>query len=487
MKPIIFNPNKFPKVAILIKETACNHVNVNAHYITADYCYLAYPLKYNPSNKAPAKFCKEYLEHLLPEIKAEQISILYVADATYFKFLTKKQKTENTYGYVFKCALPGYTDLDVIYGVNYQVLFHNPKAKDKLDLSLKTLQAHITGTPLELGKNIIHSAKYASTVEEVKKICKELHQYSALTCDIETTGLHLNNANILSIAFAWDQHNGVAISTRLHGVSEYVIDFLITYKGKLIFHNATFDIRNIIHRWFKRYNSWSTSIVDALDIMYRDVEDTKLIAYLCTNSTEGNQLSLKQLAYEFAGDYAQEDIKDPESIPTSELLEYNLTDCLCTWYVYNKFMPILKAENQEIVYKYLFKPSLKNITHMELVGMPMDYNTIKELENSLLQESNHYKAKLQDLPIIKEYEWRLKLEQAITANNKLKRKVRSIDEFNPKFNPNSNEQLAGLLFDQVGLPVLSKTNTGQPAVGKKVLNSLLQQIMNEHDLTEDDL
>ena len=115
--------------------------------------------------------------------------------------------------------------------------------------------------------------------------------------------------------------------------------FFIKYKGKLIFHNATYDIKVQILNLFMEHATDYKGMLYGLEIMTRHFDDTKVIAFLALNTTAEISLGLKELAHEYAGNYAQEDINDIRLIPYAELLEYNLVDCLSTWYVYDKVLP----------------------------------------------------------------------------------------------------------------------------------------------------
>lgn len=102
--------------------------------------------------------------------------------------------------------------------------------------------------------------------------------------------------------------------------------------------------------------------------MTRNLDDTKIIAYLAYNSTAGNVLGLKALAHEFAGNWAVDDIKDIRRIPLEKLLQYNLVDCLSTFYIKERDYPLMVAEQQEALYKGLMLDSLKLIIQIELTG-----------------------------------------------------------------------------------------------------------------------
>ncbi|MDR8433759.1 DNA polymerase I, partial [Acinetobacter baumannii] len=91
-------------------------------------------------------------------------------------------------------------------------------------------------------------------------------------------------------------------------------------------------------------------MLHGLHTMYRSLDDTKVIAYLATNSTAGNVLGLKELAQPFAGNWAQSEIHDIRKIHHSDLLRYNLVDCLSTFYVYERYLPAMIADKQEEIY-----------------------------------------------------------------------------------------------------------------------------------------
>jgi len=488
MKEIHFDPNAFPQVALLIKESACFKNQLEENYvdhITAPV--VAISLEYPNKGNLTISKARQYLDYILPTLKENNIMTLYIADATYFKAATKKANTEPHYGYVLDCALAGFEDMKVIYGVNYQALFHNDKLVKKLQLSLKTVNDYTAGTYSDLGSNLIHSSSYVTHQKEAKQVLRTLMAYPALTCDIETYGLKLDEAKIATIAFAWDQHNGVVFDCDAADLKDLLVNFFKRYPGELIFHNAAFDIKCIIYYWFMSDPLDMVGMLDGLHTMYRSVHDTKLIAYLATNSTAGNELGLKKLAFEFAGNYAQEDINDIRKIPRQELLEYNLIDCLSTWYVYNKYTPIMIQDNQEEIYKTLMLPALKNVTHMELSGMPLDMDVVEQLSTTLSNTIQHHQNRISNNKAVKDLQWKMQVEAFRAKNLELKRKIKPLDEFETTFNPGSTTQLSRLLYEELGLPVFDTTDTGNPAVGNDTLKKLVDFLKAKYEVSDDEL
>lgn len=189
-------------------------------------------------------------------------------------------------------------------------------------------------------------------------------------------------------------------------------------------------------------------MLEGLHCITRNLDDTLLMSYLATNSTVGNSLSLKDQAQEFAGNWAVE-VSDITSIPLKSLLQYNLVDGLCTNYVYDKHIQTLHQENQYILYKELFLPSLKTIIQMELVGMPMNLHRLEEVNLELHKFQSNALNKVVNSPIVVEFNKQLQQQAMEIKNASLKVKQYPLEHFKDiVFNPNSPPQLQQLLFEK---------------------------------------
>lgn len=312
MKHHLFLENSTYETAILIKSSSFNKAEIRETYVNHicnDTSVIAFTLKYE-NNKVSASLAKEYLENLLPALVSLGTKYLYVADSAYFKVLTKVGKTDPHIGYVLPCKIKGYEHLHCVLGINYQQLIFNPALKDKITLGLSALVSHIQGTYKPIGDSVIHSAVYPEGFREAWKALEQLYQYPRLTCDIEAFSLRFNEAGVGSIAFAWDKHNGIAFQVDCletkkakQSMRYCVRNFLATYKGELIFHNASYDIKALVYALWMRHPLDYVGMLEGIDTLCARVHDTKIIAYLATNSTAGNKLSLKELAQEFSGNY----------------------------------------------------------------------------------------------------------------------------------------------------------------------------------------
>lgn len=489
-------------IGILIKTDALNRKKIHDNYIKPlilasdikDTQIMAIDLSYQDNGKCSVKHARAYLEELMPIVKDMGMKHLLVCDGTYYKLLTGEKKVEPNHGYIKPCKIKGYEDINIILSINYRALFHNDAAQDKIDLSLETLIGSVEDNHEELGKDIIQFEEYPVAYDEVQEWLDKLHDHPKLKVDVEAFSLKFWKAGIASIGFAWNQHEGVSwlvdyqpyVKPKLiDGIKHYgkqidnrtykrmLREFFESYDGRICFHNANYDVKILIYELFMDDLLDMDGLRKGLQVMARHLDDTKLITYLATNSTAGNDLKLKILAHKFAGNYAQDAINDVRLIPHKELLRYNLTDCLCTWYVYNEYYPRMVNDKQLEIYQNIMMPSVAMLLHIELCGMPMDMEKVAIAKKTLEDIARkHYKS-LQDNPVIKQYWHHLRQKEYDACHLKWKKKTAPLEDFNyVTFNPRSPNQLQELLYERHNYPVIDKTKSKQPAVGAKTLKKL---------------
>lgn len=430
------------------------------------------------TKRTPKKIIKECWEEVEDFLKEEGIKTLIISDTDYYKHIIKQTTVGGTLG--IRMTVPNF---DVFYIPNYKALFYDPdNTQKKIDIALKSIKDHMAGRYVELGTAIIKSAEYIDGFNNFslfKHKLQKLHDYPVLTCDIETYSLAFYEADIGSIAFAWDKHSGMSFYiNKSRRCVEELAKFFKEYKGKLIFHNAAFDLTVLIYELYMNKDLGNQKgLLEGLKV-FDGTDCTRILTYLATNSCSGNELGLKVQAQEYAGNYA-EDVTDITAIPVNVLLEYNLMDCLATWYVWEKHTPTVMADKQQGVYD-LFIKWQTDILQMQLTGMPLHMPSVIKAQEELEQiyhqatECVMYNKHVVDFINILRGEW------VIHKNETLKKKRVTLDDaIDITFNHKSSPQLGRLLYEVIGLPIVDYTKSGEPATGKGTLDKLLKH-------TEDD-
>ncbi len=491
------------KTALLIKEEHFDGNLLHHHYIAPleqkgidknDIILIALP---TGGKKLTAAQTKTVLTDILDDLKSIKIQNIIIADSAFYKVMAKVTKTENMHGEMRKGVFPGYEDFNVFLSINYMAIKHNAAVQEKLSHSLSRFAMFQNHNGKLFDESIIKTIKIPVTPNEIVHELEALQKYDDLTCDIETFGLRFNSAGLGTISFAWNKHEGLVFDVQhsrpneddVTAIYNALQHFFETYKGQLAFHNALFDCKILIYEIFMRGVYDLDLLHKGIDV-FANVDDTMIMTYLAINSTQQTKLGLKANAYEFTGNYAKddEDIKDIRRIPLDELLEYNLIDSCATWYIKEKYQPIMIAENQENLYNTIFQPSIAVLLKMMLIGLPIDPEKVHSAEDELHIIMERYLNVISRSPLYSILNFNLRLIEQKKANNKLKRKIKSIRNFaNTVFNPGSDLQKQFLLYDLLGLEPIDFTDTGAPAVGKKTLAKLLARLTVEHKITDEEL
>lgn len=442
--------------------------------------------------KTPVSEIKAYLtEELVPQLVRLGVQHVLVTDSDYFKVLAGVVKAEAHLGYVLPSSFGSFK---VVYAPSYRAIFYDPvKVKAKITQAVDALVADLQGQYAKPGEGIIKFAAHPGTNEEIQQwLDKLLAMDCDLTCDIEAFSLKHHTAGIGTITFCWSQHEGIAFAVdyqEIPGATEapygkqvfnvevraMLLKFFLAFKQKMIYHNIAYDVYNLIYQLFMVDILDTGGLLDGMDVMLKNWDCTKLITYLATNSCAGNKLGLKAQAQEFSGNYGMDEIHDITKIPLDKLLTYNLVDGLSTWFTYHKHWDTLVADQQEEIYQTLFKPATLDIIQMQLTGLPLNMERVKEVKAILQAIEDQATSVIQQSPLVQQYTHHLREKHVAKRNSELKKKQITMadDEvLAVNFNPNSGPQLQELLFEMVGLPVISYTDSKQPGTDGDTLKSL---------------
>jgi len=413
--------------------------------------------------KLPKKQLVNHCEEILEACDTMGIDKLLVVSADYFKYLSGTKGFEDEIGNVLSCNIGGYEHIKICPCINPAVISAQPNKKGLLTKSLDTFGHLIAGTYSAKKEFEFESYELVTSTDRLKLILAKLLEHPIITCDIETTGLRLGEAEILTIAFAWDEYNAVTIPCHDHWCltmdTEETIsilkEFFRNYKGKLLFHNALFDVKHIVFNWFMSGFNDTQGIYDGLEALNIDnIHDTMLLAYCELNSTERPSIGLKTLSKDHLGNYA-EDVKDCKVVPLDNLAIYNAKDCCGTFYVYNLY----KHQETSRGYTEIMRPSLKPLLHMMINGLPIDMDRVAEASETITGELEKAKAILKDSTYVRDSEENLRY-LAMVKYNATHVGNKEAWEFDVEFNANSAVQLRVLLFDVMEFEPVEFTETG---------------------------
>lgn len=491
------NHNTF-KIGIVIKNSSLKVDSLIKYYAQPiiDQCrgltlddFIAVGVAYDSGSKVSVKTIKAELDNLERMFKHIKIESLLVVDGNYFKKITNERKAEVHLGYR-KEAVYNQWGIPTFLNSSYTVLMYDNKTQEKIDLCNGAIADHFLNKYQDPGASIIHKAWYPDTVADIGKALSEVMNWDAVTIDIEAFSLKVFNAGIGTITFCKNKHEGIAFPVkRNEGFTDqdvatiYVmlLSFFENYPGEKIFHNVGYDVKILIWELFMQHPQDRAGMFKGIDTMCRNLTDTQLYTYLATNSTSRPQIGLKPNAHEFAGNYAVEEINDITQIPLPELLQYNLVDGLSTWYVHDKYKPVVIADNQWGIYETILRPSVEVFLQMELTGVPMSMDAIKNAEKTLKDELNQHVAYLSMLALVTDCTELLRKRQIEKDNLTLKTKKRTMDDpiiQRIEFSYTSNPNVATLLHDVMKLPIIDLTPEGQPSVGSKTLKKLKNHTVN---------
>jgi len=402
------------------------------------YPYDMVQIKKNKKKLSKKEF-NAFIDENWEKIKAKYKAIIVIGSEL-FKFFTKVKKAGN-----YQTEIYSYDDIYILQGVKY----HNSwldKNKYLYEISQDTINRYLKGKePVRIWDYI--DKENISIIEPEKEInFKKIETSDVLVIDFETLGVRAEDAEIYSVSIT-DPYTLETIVFKWE--RKLINQFKELIKGKtLVFHNALFDMKMIITNMFMNSNRDLGGMRDGIIWLKENVkiDDTMLMIYHCNNNTQGNELGLKFNALKYTGIYAIDvtdiaEALDKEIITEEQVLEYNAIDTLATSLLYKEYLPKVKEEDVELIYSKSIE-SIYYLIETMIVGLPLDKHRLLEVEEQLKNELNK-------------------------LNNTLKFYI------DDSFNPGSSKQLSKLLYEVFDLPILEKTESGQPATGGDILKTLL--------------
>ena len=119
---------------------------------------------------------------------------------------------------------------------------------------------------------------------------------------------------------------------------------------------------------------------------------------------------------------------------------------------------------------------------MMLIGLPMDMTRVAEVETELTVEKLKAMSTIEAHPLVAKAKFKLQIAEMKKANAKLKKKTKSLSDFEDlSFNPGSNTQKSILFYEVMKLPILDYTDSKLPSCSGKTIKKLVNHCATEED------
>jgi len=493
MEAITFVPGaKAPfKLAIMIKEASLDRRELQKHYMDnlvkkgiKPEDVVCIGLRY-VNNKALKKPTTQWIVNNLPILLNKlEVKTIAIADSNYFKYITGNSQSKYIKSFC-KPIIKGLEHLNCVPLVNYRAISHNSSMQSKMLLSLESIPDALSGLPSSLGTRVVKHQYYPDNLKDVKEALDGLLEIPRLAVDLETFSLDHRIAGIGTISFSPDEDTCIAFKVQYETIGErtgnsnlYRIlkKFFELYQGVLEFHRGQYDIKVMVYELFMRGASDWEGLVHGLD-QFKNIDDSMLMTYVCTNNTIQNVLNLKDNTMDFAGNYAI-DIKDITLHEPDVVLEYNGRDTCNTVHLIDKYKDRMVAEGLQESYEILLG-FIRTGVELEIRGLPMNMDVCIDLYETVGEEIQNIITSIVSNPVVNEYSSKKHISTVFNKNLTTPTKIYHINTC-PKevFNPNSDIQVADLIHTYLGVKVVNKTKTGLPSMTTDSLTALKHSTKN---------
>lgn len=288
-------------------------------------------------------------------------------------------------------------------------------------------------------KTVRHNYQFINSPIGRSLLLKKLLSQKSVCFDTETTSLDSLQAELVGIAFSWDNHKGyyLSIPKDQHQSQIVIQEFRPFFENKeieKIGHNLKYDLKVLLKNQI---------------IVEGPLFDTMIAHYLINPDMRHNMNILAETYLNYKPQSITELIgkkgKNQISMREVDLVkqtEYSVEDADITFQLKNHFQRELSNANTLSLYDKVELPLVKVLASMESEGINLDTQFLKELSKTLFS----------DIKI---------LEKNI------------FEEANESFNLASPKQLGVILFDKLKLVEKpKKTKTGQYSTAEDILSFL---------------
>jgi len=288
---------------------------------------------------------------------------------------------------------------------------------------------------------------------ELRELVEQLAQAPSFAVDLETTSLNPMDARIVGVALSLKAHEAwyVPIGHRYLGAPEQLPESLVlellgpllTDPGKAkIGQNLKYDYQVLRRNGIKMEGVWCDTMLAAyllnparpsqgLDALSVEYLDHRMISYGEVTGKGKAQLNFSEVDLDRAGPYSCEDAD-------------------AAYLLHALLLPKVKAQGMEELLFDLEVPLVEILAEMELTGVKLDVNLMRELSTRFGQQLVELEARIHELS-------------------------------GGPFNINSPKQLGEILFERLGLAVGKKTK-GKTGWSTNVEE--LERLAEEHEVAK---
>ena len=286
------------------------------------------------------------------------------------------------------------------------------------------------------------------TEKTFDRLIKNLNKAKSFALDLETTSKYPVWARAVGVSFSFKEGKAyyIPLAHRYLGVPDQL-------NSKMVFDRLKPILEDPAIKKCGQNIKYDLIVLANEGIYLKGIDfDTMIASYLLNPSSRGhglddlamNHLGHKNITYkELVGTGAKEIGFDEVDIERAT--EYAAEDSDITWRLTDKLRPLLTGETLKL-FNEIELPLLEVLAEMEMNGVYIDRKHLEGLSRSIEEELRQHETQI----------------YALSGET---------------FNINSPKQLAVILFEKMGLPVIKKTKTGYSTDV-----SVLEQLAEKHEL-----
>lgn len=288
-------------------------------------------------------------------------------------------------------------------------------------------------------KNTPHEYKLVDNEDEIKQLCDFFITKQILSLDTETTSRNAIEAELVGLSFAVEENKAfyVPIPANREEALKRVSIFKKVYEDPNILkigQNIKYDIEVLAHY--------------GIEVKGR-MFDTMIAHYLLQPELHHNMDYMAEVYLNYQTIHIEELIgpkgknqKSMRELEPEDIYEYAAEDADVTLKLKNVLEPKLKEVNAEELFWKIEMPLVPVLADMELTGVRIDDNTLKETSKAFTERMMEYERKI-------------------------------YEEAGQEFNISSPKQVGEVLFGKLKiLEKPKKTRTGQYVTSEEVLQGL---------------